>query len=82
MDTSVNFALSENARFWRAIGRLEGAVTVLLESQRNPTEGHLECETVFSADLRKLNRRLDQLFYLVVGGGTVLMATILVVQCI
>ena len=83
---------SELSRIWRAIGRLEGTTSVLLENQRHRVgrngplcestepssirEGYGEFVLEMREDFRMLCRRLDHLFYLVVGGGAVLLAAI------
>ena len=82
MATSATPTPSEKAKFWRAVGRLEGTVTVLVEGQRGLKESHQKRETPYSADLCKFIRRLDQLFYLITGGGAALVATILAARYI
>ena len=51
-----------NADIWRAIGRLEGATSALLEGQRE-----------IKASLQAVNQHVDRLFYtiLAVGGGVI-----------
>ncbi len=88
-----NSGLSEESKFWRAIGRLEGTVTVLVETRPAPDGGQhedisarqdtqLALETEYRAELCKLLRRLDQLFYGTLGGGAILMASIVAVRYI
>lgn len=83
---------SELSRIWRAIGRLEGTTAILLENQRHRVgrngplcestepssirEGYGEFVLEMREDFRKLCRRLDHLFYLVVGGGGVLLVSV------
>ena len=55
---------SELSETWRAIGRLEGTADALLEGQRDLREGQ-----------RDLNRRMDRLFYTILGiGGAIIVA--------
>ncbi len=58
-----------DAAAWRAIGRLEGKVDALLEGQRASQEGQ-----------RDLSRRIDRLFYAILGIGGALLAAILATQ--
>ncbi len=54
----------ESYETWRAIGRLEGTADALLEGQRELREGQ-----------RDLNRRMDRLFYTILGiGGAIIVA--------
>ena len=83
-------APSEYGELWRAIGRLEGTAAALLEGQRELKEGQQESTAVraeiqasqqelraeFQSGLQEVNRRVDRLFYAMLGiGGALLVAT-------
>ena len=57
---------SESSEMWRAIGRLEGTSNAILEGQQDLREGQHE-----------LNRRIDRLFYTILGvGGAIIVAVL------
>ena len=59
---------SDYAEIWRAIGRLEGTATALLQGQQ-------ELRADLDTGLREVNRRIDRLFYAILGvGGALLVA--------
>ena len=80
-------APSEYGELWRAIGRLEGTAAALLEGQRELKEGQEQLRAEFQAGqqelrteiqsgLQEVNRRVDRLFYAMLGiGGALLVAT-------
>ena len=80
-------APSEYGELWRAIGRLEGTAAALLEGQRELKEGQQELRAEiqasqqelraeFQSGLQEVNRRVDRLFYAMLGiGGALLVAT-------
>ena len=62
---------SELSETWRAIGRLEGTADALLEGQRDLREGQRDLRE----GQRDLNRRMDRLFYTILGiGGAIIVA--------
>ena len=62
---------SELSEIWRAIGRLEGTADALLEGQRDLREGQRDLRE----GQRDLNRRMDRLFYTILGiGGAIIVA--------
>lgn len=59
---------SELSEIWRAIGRLEGTANALLEGQRRQ-------ENRIDTGFQEVNRRIDRLFYTVLGiGGAIVVA--------
>lgn len=57
---------SQLSEIWRAIGRLEGTSSAILEGQQDLREGQ-----------RELNRRIDRLFYTILGvGGAIIVAVL------
>jgi hypothetical protein len=80
-------APSEYGELWRAIGRLEGTAAALLEGQRELKEGQQELRAEFQtgqqqqgaefqSGLQEVNRRVDRLFFAMLGiGGALLVAT-------
>ncbi len=82
---------SESSEFWRAIGRLEGTTNALLEGQRRMEDkletgsveqrayadaGLRELRADMNAGFQELNRRIDRLFYVILGFGGALMVSI------
>ena len=74
----------ESYETWRAIGRLEGTANALLEGQREVREGLKDLRGDLDTGLRDLrgdldtglrdvNRRIDRLFYAILGVGGALM---------
>ena len=64
---------SQLSEIWRAIGRLEGTADALLEGQRDLREGQRDLRE----GQRDLNRRMDRLFYTILGvGGAVIVAVL------
>ena len=84
--TPVDPSPSEYAELWRAIGRLEGTAAALLEGQRELKEGQEQLRAEFQASQQQqraefqashqeLNRRIDRLFYAMLGiGGALIVA--------
>ena len=60
---------SDYAELWRAIGRLEGTASALLEGQR-------ELRSDLDVGLREMNRRIDRMFYAVLGVGGALLVSV------
>ncbi len=58
------------AAVWRAIGRLEDDTAALKEGQR-------EIKADLQAGLREVNRRVDRLFYAIIGATAALFVAIL-----
>ena len=59
---------SELSEIWRAIGRLEGTANALLEGQRRQ-------ENRVDTGFQEMNRRIDRLFYTILGiGGALVVA--------
>ena len=88
---------SELSEIWRAIGRLEGTAAALLEGQRELKEGQQELKqelraefqtgqqelrAEFQAGQRETNRRIDRLFYLMLGIGGALLVSVYATQFI
>ena len=78
---------SELSEIWRAIGRLEGTAAALLEGQREIKEGQQQLRTDMDtgfreeraytdAGFRELNRRIDRMFYAILGIGGALLVSI------
>ena len=60
----------DTAAVWRAIGRLEGDISAL-------KDGQSEVKTDLRNGFREVNRRVDRLFYAMLGiGGALLVAII------
>ena len=84
--TDPDTSPSELSEIWRAIGRLEGTAAALLQGQRELKEGQerlregqqeikQELRDEFKADLREMNRRIDRMFYAILGiGGALIVA--------
>ena len=73
------------AEIWRAIGRLEGDTAVLLEGQRELQVGlqdvrseMREVRSEMRSDFRDVYRRIDRLFFAVLGIGGALVAAVVV----
>ena len=86
---------SELSEIWRAIGRLEGTAAALLEGQRELKEGQQELKQELRAEFqagqqelraeagqRETNRRIDRLFYLMLGIGGALLVSVYATQFI
>jgi hypothetical protein len=73
------------AEIWRAIGRLEGDTAALLEGQRELQAGlqdvcseMREVRSEMRSDFRDVYRRIDRLFFAVLGIGGALVAAVVV----
>ena len=66
---------AELSEIWRAIGRLEGTANAVLEGQRRQDD---KIDTGF----REMNRRIDRLFYLILGIGGALLVSVYATQFI
>ena len=73
------------AEIWRAIGRLEGDTAALLEGQRELQVGlqdvrseMREVRSEMRSDFRDVYRRIDRLFFAVIGIGGALVAAVIV----
>ena len=73
------------AEIWRAIGRLEGDTAALLEGQRELQVGLQdvrseirEVRSEMRSDFRDVYRRIDRLFFAVLGIGGALVVTVVV----
>ena len=65
------------AEVWRAIGRLEGDTAALKEGQREIQANQRDLQAGIrdlQAGLRDVNRRVDRLFYAILGVGGALLA--------
>ena len=78
---------SELSEIWRAIGRLEGTAAALLEGQRELKEGQQQLRADMDAGFREertytdtrfqeLNRRIDRMFYAILGIGGALLVSV------
>ena len=78
--TDPDSSPSQLSEIWRAIGGLEGTGNALLEGQRELKEGQeqmkQELRAEFRADIREVNRRIDRLFYLILGIGGALVVSV------
>lgn len=71
--TEPEASVSQLSEIWRAIGRLEGTADALLEGQRELREGQRDLRE----GQRDLNRRMDRLFYTILGvGGAIIVAVL------
>ena len=73
------------AEIWRAIGRLEGDTAALLEGQRELQAGLQdvrseirEVRSEMRSDFRDVYRRIDRLFFAVLGIGGALVVAVVV----
>lgn len=73
------------AEIWRAIGRLEGDTAALLEGQRELQVGlqdvrseMREVRSEMRSDFRDVYRRIDRLFFAVLGIGGALVVAVVV----
>jgi hypothetical protein len=73
------------AEIWRAIGRLEGDTAALLEGQRELQAGlqdvcseMREVRSEMRSDFRDVYRRIDRLFFAVLGIGGALVVAVVV----
>jgi hypothetical protein len=73
------------AEIWRAIGRLEGDTAALLEGQRELQVGLQdvrseirEVRSEMRSDFRDVYRRIDRLFFAVLGIGGALVVAVVV----
>jgi hypothetical protein len=73
------------AELWRAIGRLEGDTAALLEGQRELQAGLQdvcseirEVRSEMRSDFRDVYRRIDRLFFAVLGIGGALVVAVVV----
>ena len=74
--TDPDASPSELSEIWRAIGRLEGAANALLEGQRELRKGQQEQRAELKADLREVHRRVDRMFYAILGIGGALLVSV------
>ena len=72
---SPDAAPSDLSEIWRAIGRLEGTANAVLEGQRRQDD---RIDTGF----REMKRRIDRLFYLMLGIGGALLVSVYATQFI
>ena len=84
---------SDLIEIWRAIGRLEGTANALLGGQRELKEGQEQLKAAIQtgqqeqraesrADVRELNRRIDRMFYAMLGIGGALLVSVYASQFI
>ena len=66
------------AEIWRAIGRLEGATAALLEGQRELHAGLQDVRSEMRSGLQDVHRRIDRLYFAVIGIGGALVAAVIV----
>ena len=62
---SSDVSSSESSEIWRAIGRLEGTDNALLDGQQDLKQGQ-----------RELHRRMDRMFYAILGIGGALLVSV------
>ena len=84
-----NNIVVDAAEIWRAIGRLEGATSALLEGQRELQAGLQDVRSEMSSGLQdvrsemrsgfqEVHRRMDRLYFAVIGIGAALVAAVIV----
>ena len=70
---------ADTARIWRAIGRLEGLNRKKNERLGRTGDSHRHIDDGFDRIIQKfdrINKKMDRLFYLVLVGGGVMIASI------
>ena len=55
---------------------MEGAANALLEGQRELRKGQQEQRAELKADLREVHRRVDRMFYAILGIGGALLVSV------
>ncbi len=76
LTTQPEIPPSDYAELWRAIGRLEGTASALLEGQRDLKDGQRDLRTDMDNGFRETNRRIDRLFYTVLAASGALLVAV------
>ena len=73
-----NNIVVDAAEIWRAIGRLEGDTAALLEGQRELQAGLQDVRSEMRSGFQDVHRRIDRLYFAVIGIGGALVAAVIV----